>query len=234
MPASQYLQFCPVARAAEIVGERWTILIVRELFFGPQRFSDIRRRLSDVSPSVLTERLASLEQRGLVTRSDLAPPAASSVYTLTEAGQGLAPVLAALAQWGSQFLLPVRPGEQLDPDRLRLGLGLYARRAGGSTECIEFRVRGDQQVVTIHARGGPGGTTISEGGAEDAALVIEGAALDLVGVLLGTPEGRDALKQARARVLKGPRSAAGIRDIVAQLFDFNSPAATAGRAQPSP
>jgi hypothetical protein len=182
---------------------------------------------------VLTARLASLEQRGLVTTADLAPPAASVVYELTEAGRGFGPVLLALAQWGSQFLLPIRRGEQLDPDRLRFGLGVYARRSGASSQCVEFRVRGGSQLVQLHARGGPDGTSVSDGAAADPTLVIEGDALDLVGVALGTPEGRAALGQSRVRVLKGPRAAARIRAVLAELFEFDSAASLAGRAFPS-
>ena len=233
MPEFRYPQFCAVARAAEIVGERWTLLIVRELFIGPQRFSDMRRRLSGVSPSVLSERLAILEERGLVSKSMLAPPAASVVYELTEAGRGLGPVLMALAQWGAQFLLPIRSGEQLDPDRLRFGLGLYARSAGSPTHAVEWRVRGGDQLVILHARGGPNGTSVLEGPAEAPVLVLEGEALDLVGVAFGTAEGREALRTSRVQVRHGPRAAARIRDILAELFELDSPAIPAGRAFPS-
>ena len=229
MPDFRYAQFCPIARAAEIVGERWTILIVRELLFGQQRFSDLRRRLSGVSPSVLSERLTLLEQRGLVSKSDLAPPAASVVYELTEAGRGLSPVIMALAQWGSQFLLPIRAGEALDPDRLRFGLGLYARRSSTSAHCLELRVPVDGRIVAVHARSGAEGTTVFDGSAADPTLVLEGPALDLLSLGLGTPEGRAALRQAHVRVLKGPRGAEQIRSIVNELFDFG-PADTPGRA----
>jgi DNA-binding HxlR family transcriptional regulator len=229
----QYPQFCPIARAAEIVGERWTILIVRELFFGPQRFSDLRRRLNEVSPSVLSERLAQLEQRGLVSRSDLAPPAASVVYELTDAGRGLGPVLMALAQWGSQFLLPIRAGEQLDPDRLRFGLGLYARRSATPPHCVEFHVRRGAERVILQARGGPDGTILVDGAADAATLALEGEAIDLVAVVLGTQDGRAALQRGRVRVRAGPRSGAGIRAVVAELFEFNSAVIPAGRARSS-
>ena len=112
MPEYRYPQFCAVARAAEIVGERWTLLILRELFFGQQRFGDLRRRLSEISPSVLSERLSYLESAGIVRRTELAPPAASNVYELTEHGRAFGPALSALAQWGMRFLLPPRPGEK--------------------------------------------------------------------------------------------------------------------------
>ncbi len=70
----RYAQFCPLACAAEILGERWTLLILRELFVGPQRFTDLRRRLPGISSSILATRLARLEERGIVARSSLAPP----------------------------------------------------------------------------------------------------------------------------------------------------------------
>lgn len=229
MPDFQYPQFCAIARAAEVIGERWTILVLRELFLGQQRFSDLRRRLSEVSPSVLTDRLTSLEQRGLVSKSELAPPAASVVYELTEAGRGLGPVLMALAQWGSQFLLPIRPGEQLDPDRLRFGLAFVARKTPTPEDvAVEFRVRDGDRMVHLFARGGPGGTVLSDVAAQNPTLVIEGEALDLVGVALATDDGRAALKQSRVVVHAGPRGAARMREILTELFDLESAGKTAG------
>jgi DNA-binding HxlR family transcriptional regulator len=224
VPDFRYPQFCAIARAAEVVGERWTILIIRELFLGKQRFSDLRRRLSGVSPSVLSERLLTLEQRGLVTKSDLAPPAASVVYELTAAGRGLGPVLMALAEWGSHYLLPIRPGEQLDPDRLRFGLFAFARKTATAAQCVELRIRGasGEPPVTLVARGGPSGTKLSEAPADDALLVIEGEALDLVALALGAQEGRDAVKQGRVKILAGPRGAGRIREILDELFDLDS------------
>ena len=98
-------QFCPVARAVEVLGERWTLLIGRELLIGPQRFSDLLRRLPGISTSVLAARLASLEERGLVMRRVLPPPAPANVYELTEAGgQGLKPLLHQLARFGLRFM----------------------------------------------------------------------------------------------------------------------------------
>jgi len=222
VPDFRYPQFCAIARAAEIVGERWTILIVRELFFGQQRFSDLRRRLSGVSPSVLTERLTTLEQRGLVRKMELEPPAASVVYELTESGHGLGPVLMALAKWGSQFLLPLRPGEQLDADRIRFGLGFYARRTATPEIAIELNIDDGERVHRLVARGGAEGTTLSDVHTGEAALVLAGKPLDLVAVVLDTPEGREALKESRVRALAGPRGAARIRELIAQLFDFET------------
>lgn len=104
-----YDQFCAGARALDAVGDRWTLLIVRELLAGPRRYTDLHADLPGVSTDVLASRLKDMEQGGLVTRRRLPPPAAASVYELTERGQGLLPVLAALAEWGAPALAERRP-----------------------------------------------------------------------------------------------------------------------------
>lgn len=102
MPTSRsYHDACPIARALDAIGERWALLVVRELLLGGQRFSDLRRALPGASSNMLTDRLRELERRGLVRRHALPPPAASSVYELTERGRDLEPILDALGAWGS-------------------------------------------------------------------------------------------------------------------------------------
>jgi DNA-binding HxlR family transcriptional regulator len=102
MPTTRsYRDRCPIARALDAVGERWALLVIRELLLGPQRFSDLRRALPGASSNMLTDRLRELEARGIVRRRALPPPAASSVYELTERGQRLEPVLDALGDWGA-------------------------------------------------------------------------------------------------------------------------------------
>lgn len=104
-----YDQFCATARALDSVGDRWTLLIVRELLAGPRRYTDLHADLPGVSTDVLASRLRDMEQNGLATRRRLPPPAAASVYELTERGHGLMPVLAALAEWGAPALAERRP-----------------------------------------------------------------------------------------------------------------------------
>ncbi|MFD5790009.1 winged helix-turn-helix transcriptional regulator [Streptomyces sp. NPDC127037] len=104
-----YDQFCACARALDAVGDRWTLLIVRELLAGPRRYTDLHADLPGVSTDVLASRLKDMEQGGLVTRRKLPPPAAASVYELTARGHGLLPVLAALAEWGAPALAERRP-----------------------------------------------------------------------------------------------------------------------------
>src|SRR6188508_1089348 len=95
-----YGQRCGVARALDIVGERWTLLLVRELMIGPRRFKDILGGLPGIGTNLLTDRLKDLEQAGVVARRVLPPPAGSTVYELTELGRGLEPVVFALGWWG--------------------------------------------------------------------------------------------------------------------------------------
>ena len=111
MPGKRrYDESCPIAHALDLIGERWALLVVRELLIGPKRFTDLRIGLGGISANVLTGRLDELEQGGVIFRSALPPPAACQVYVLTESGQALRPLLAALGDWG--LTLPGRAVER--------------------------------------------------------------------------------------------------------------------------
>lgn len=97
---------CGVARALDVIGERWALLVVRELLLGPKRFSDLRAGLPHLSADVLSQRLRELEQAGVLRRSKLPPPAASRVYELTDWGKELEPVVISLGRWGSRGPFP--------------------------------------------------------------------------------------------------------------------------------
>lgn len=111
---------CGIARALDAVGERWALLVVRELSFGPKRFTDLKRGLAGASANVLSERLDELEEAGVVTKQKLPPPSAATVYDLTERGRALDEVLLALARWGSRA--PMRGAGELSVDALLLAL----------------------------------------------------------------------------------------------------------------
>ena len=162
MGGSRYPQYCALARAAELVGERWTLLIARELLQAPRRFGDLRERLDGLSASVLTERLGRLETAGLVARRYLEPPAASTVYELTPGGRGLEPALLALTRWGTRFLLPPRARERVDGDWLRLALHACARRTPCPALTLQFRIRARGTDVLLRIEGGPDGTRITD------------------------------------------------------------------------
>ncbi|MEU6221165.1 winged helix-turn-helix transcriptional regulator [Streptomyces sp. NPDC047022] len=108
-PRRSYDQYCSTARALDVVGDRWTLLIVRELLAGPRRYTDLHADLPGVSTDVLASRLKDMERDGIATRRRLPPPAAAYVYELTERGRDLLPVLQALGVWGASALAERRP-----------------------------------------------------------------------------------------------------------------------------
>ena len=120
-----YEQFCPVARALDLLGERWTLLVVRELLAGPCRFTDLRAHLPGMSPALLTQRLRALEDEALVRRTELPPPAARTVYELTERGRALEPVVYELGRFGIAYLTHAGPTPQPPMHLLALGLKLF-------------------------------------------------------------------------------------------------------------
>jgi DNA-binding HxlR family transcriptional regulator len=170
----RYPQFCALARASEILGERWTLLIIRELLLGPQRFSDLKAGLDGISTSVLTERLAHLEDLGLLQRSYLQPPAASTVYELTERGLGLKPAIFALIRWGGSFLFPPRRDDRFDPRWMGLALSACATKGPTSPGSIALRVHERDGVASLRIEGGDQGTRIARiAGDEDVSIATD-------------------------------------------------------------
>jgi DNA-binding HxlR family transcriptional regulator len=124
-PDRVYRHFCMTARALEAVGERWTLLLVRDLLPGPRRFSDLERGLSDITPTRLTDRLRLLEAAGIVTR-DSSQSGREVWYRLTDAGRGLEPVIDALTLWGiSHRLEPPIQGEPVHPEPAMTGAKVW-------------------------------------------------------------------------------------------------------------
>jgi DNA-binding HxlR family transcriptional regulator len=149
MPTTRtYGDACGIARALDVVGERWALLVVRELLLGPQRFSDLRRALPGASSNMLTDRLRELEDRDVVTRRRLPPPAASSVYELTDRGRGLEPVLLALGAWGADLPAPATPAHLSATSVL-----LYLRESRKPARAATYRFEIDDRVWTIRATG---------------------------------------------------------------------------------
>ena len=108
-----YDQYCPIARALDLVGERWSLLVIRELMHGPKRYTDLVEGLPGIGTNILATRLRDLEQADVVARRTLPPPAASKVYELTDYGRALRPAMRELALWGARSLGPPNPGAGL-------------------------------------------------------------------------------------------------------------------------
>lgn len=122
MGSRTYGQFCGLARALEIVGERWALLIVRDLAVGPKRFTDLRQGLPKIPTNVLSTRLKELEQSDVVRRRVLPRPAAAVVYELTEYGRGLEDIVIRLGRWGARTLGEPRQDEIVTPDSMIMAL----------------------------------------------------------------------------------------------------------------
>jgi DNA-binding HxlR family transcriptional regulator len=153
MGRRRYHQYCPVARALDMVGERWTLLIARELLLGPRRFTDLAEGLPGIGASVLTTRLKELEQSGLVAKRTLPAPAASVVYELTDDAHGLAAVLAAMADWGMSLLGRPRDDDEIRGRWLVLGLAVTAKAAAAIPDAA-YELRIDRETLHVRARDG--------------------------------------------------------------------------------
>ena len=127
MTSRTYDQFCGIARALDLVGERWALLVVRDLVLGPKRFTDLRRGLPGIGTNVLAARLKELERDGVVARRTLPPPAASTVYELTEYGRALEGPLLALGRWGAMSIGQRQDGQLLRSEWLAVALKAFFR-----------------------------------------------------------------------------------------------------------
>jgi DNA-binding HxlR family transcriptional regulator len=164
-----YNQICPLASALDLVGERWTLLVVRELIAGPKRYSDLQAGLPGLATDLLTARLRDLEAAGLVTRRRLTPPAAANVYELTGRGRELEPVLLALGRFGMDLMPELEEGDVVPLERVGLLLRLLfdPRASRGRHDRYRLDVEGVGRVTadvddgTLSMDDGPGDVTIS-------------------------------------------------------------------------
>ncbi|MFF8033773.1 winged helix-turn-helix transcriptional regulator [Streptomyces sp. NPDC016626] len=150
-PRRSYDQYCSAARALDVVGDRWTLLIVRELLAGPRRYTDLHADLPGVSTDVLASRLRDMERDGLATRRRLPPPGAAYVYELTPRGSALLPVLQSLGAWGEAEL-----GERRPTDAVRAHwFALPLLRALEGEGLVEVRLEEGRFHLHVGAEDGP-------------------------------------------------------------------------------
>ena len=156
MAKRSYEQYCPLACALDLLGERWTLLVVRDLIAGPKRYTDLHRGLPGLATDLLTERLRALEEAGLVRRRELPPPSPAMVYELTERGRELEPAIIALARFGLGLLgASPSPDVMPQPDRFGLLLRLLFKpdRAPGTPETWVFESDGAKLALTVSDKG---------------------------------------------------------------------------------
>lgn len=149
MPQRSYGRLCGLSRALELVGDRWTLVIMRQLLVGPRRYSDLHASLPQLSTNLLADRLKRLEADGLVIRRELPPPAAATVYELTEFGARIEPAILELLRWGAALLGdPERSSEPSDPDWPLFPIRWLARKAPGRETTIDITV-GESPVLPL-------------------------------------------------------------------------------------
>ncbi len=148
-PPRTYGDRCGIARALDLVGERWALLVVRELTLGPKRFTDLRAGLPRVGPDILAQRLRELEHAGIVRRARLPPPAAARVYELTDRGLELEPVLLALGRWGSRAPMPATDVFGVDSVVLGLKTLFSSEAAAGVEAVVELRLGDSRFGVAV-------------------------------------------------------------------------------------
>ena len=180
----RYDQYCPVAHALGLVGERWALLVVLELMRGPKRYTDLVDHLPGIGTNILASRLRDLEAGGIVTKRTLPPPAASRVYELTDYGRALQPVLRELALWGARSLGPPTVDDELFPGWLQNALDTVLAPLAPPGR-FEFRI-GDEVASLVDGEARPGSVehpdVIVEGDPEGIYHMFVERRLDLVSV----------------------------------------------------
>jgi DNA-binding HxlR family transcriptional regulator len=192
-----YGDACRFASALDLIGERWALLVVRELLLGPKRFTELRAGLPGASPNILSERLRELERGGVIQRRKLAPPANSWVYELTEWGADLEPVVTGLGAWGARSPIPP-PVTRIGADSIVLALGsLFDPDRAGDLDTV-YELRPDGQRFQVAVSGGE--IELARGAAEAPALVLEGESADLAALITGRLDLEAALTSGVVRI----------------------------------
>ncbi len=201
-PAKRYEQYCGVARSLDLLGERWTLLVVRDLLMGPRRYTDLRDALPGIATDLLTARLRTLEQAGYVQRRKLPRPAPVTVYELTDSGRRLGRVVLELARLGIEHLKAPAADEDINPDALVLSLRASFKpddvRDGAS---YQLELEGEPYTVTVRDERAETG----RGEADEPLCTIRSNARTLARLLSGATN-PDAAIAAGELQLSGPRN----------------------------
>ena len=184
-----YREYCAVARSLDLLGERWTLLIVRDLLLGPQRYTDLHEGLPGIATDMLTTRLRALEAAGLVRRREMPPPTPAAVYELTEAGRRLGPLIRALGEVGLTLLGTPAPDEPINAGPVVMSLNLTFRgdAVPGLAETYGLEIDGRPFTVAVD-----GGAVHTERGAPARPIAtFRTTARMLVGLLRGEKRAAD-------------------------------------------
>jgi DNA-binding HxlR family transcriptional regulator/putative sterol carrier protein len=214
MAKRTYDQYCGLAHALDLVGERWTLLIVRELLMGPKRYTDLRAGLPGIASNLLAERLAQLEATGLVRRQRVAPPVPATLYHLTERGRALDTAIVELGRWGGLALGAPEPGRDFRASSFALGMRATFRPRMAAALDAEYEFHIGEETFSFHV--GDGEARARQGTATEPRLVLEADAETFLALLSGQLTSARALAGGGARLV-GPRREL---DRVLRIFRF--------------
>lgn len=208
---------CAAAHALDLIGERWALLVVRELLLGPKRFTDLRTGMPSVSPNVLSQRLRELEQVGVVRHRKLPPPAGAWVYELTEWGLELEPVIIRLGRWGARSpYLPIDVGLSVDSLLLSFRIMFEPKAAAGLIARYELRL--GESHFRVHVADDQ--IQLARGNADEANAIVETDPATLGALVYGGRDIDDAIHSGEL-VVHGDRSAV---ERFVTLFPMPAPA----------
>lgn len=202
MATRTYGQYCGLAKALDLVGERWTLLILRELLMGPQRYTDLRTGLPGIASNLLADRLEHLEETGLIHRERLPPPTPATVYRLTERGRALETAIVELGRWGGSALGEPTPDQDFRASWFALGMRATFRPglSAGADASYEFRI--GEETFSFHiANGEP---HPHQGSATSPRLIVEADPATFLALLAGQLAPAQALSSGAAKLV-GPR-----------------------------
>lgn len=203
MKHRSYDQYCGLAYALDIVGERWTLLIVRELMPGPRRFTDLMEGLPGISTNLLSGRLKRLEQQGIICRRVLPPPAGSTVYELTPLGQALEKTLLELGKWGSRFVPPSAEDAALLPvGSYALTLKTFFRPELAQEVHETYELRIDDEVLQVQVEAGE--IHVQQGEALKVDVVFHTDIATYLGLLTGQIQPNEAIAEGLIQIEGDP------------------------------
>jgi DNA-binding HxlR family transcriptional regulator len=193
-----YGQYCGLAKALDVIGDRWTLLIVRELMIREAcRYTDLRNGLPDVATNLLVERLADLEQAGVVYREEAPPPVATTLFRLTSRGKELEAVLHAIGRWGGPLLAKPRKKDKFCSHWIALPLNIHLRDRTPEQSAVALEIRAGDEAVTVETVG-DGSVRARAGAGRRADAKLTGSPQTVLALLLG----KIGLKEARAAGVK--------------------------------
>lgn len=192
-----YGQYCGFSRALELVGERWALLVLRDLFVGPKRFTDLQRGLPGIPSNILTARLKELEENGLVERRILPRPPGGVAYELTGDGRELERAVVELSRWGAKRLGEPRADEIITEDSMVMALRTTFRREAAARLKAKYELRMGE--IVIHALISNGTADVGKGPTEDPDLIIE-AGPGLRAIMAGEISPDEAVKAKIVRL----------------------------------